>query len=366
MTLRKTYAQKTVVWSLMLVALSGGCAAVVGAGRGDGGAEPAPISASLVPLDRGRPDRMTLGPLRFLGGLDIAGGDRVGGLSGLWIDPAGDRFVAIGDTGLVVDGVLRTDADGRLAGLSDVRARPLTVEEGISRSKRRTDAEDLARLPDGGWLVSLERDHRILRYEGGDRGPEGTPTPIPRPPGMESTPANSGLEALTLLSDGRLLTIEEGEEDGHQGRRAWITKAGITKVGSTRMGLPGDGMPRDAADWQAFTYRAAPRYRPTSVAPLPDGGALVLERRVSLLGGWSSRLVRVSPRQLSASAVPGAVVDGEELGRLEAPLVNDNFEGVATRPGPAGETLVYLISDNNFSSLQRTYLLLFALHGPSS
>lgn len=340
--------RKTVLWSLLLVALAGGCAAVVGAGGG----EPESVKAVAVPLDRGRSGKLAVGPLRFLGGLDIAGGDRVGGLSGLWVDPAGDRFVAIGDTGLVVDGRLQTDAGGRLTGLSDVHARPLTVEEGTSHSKRRTDAEDLTRLPDGGWLVSLERDHRILRYMGGSRGPEGTPTPIPLPPGMDSAPENGGLEALTRLPDGRLLAMEEGKDDGRRERRAWIT----------RSGLAGDGVPRSAADWQPFIYLAAPRYRPTSVAPLPDGGALVLERWVSLLGGWSSRLVRVAPGQLTA----GKVVEGEELGRLEAPLVNDNFEGIATRPGPAGETLVYLISDNNFSSLQRTYLLLFALPGPSS
>ena len=340
--------RKTVVWSLLLVALAGGCAAVVGAGGG----EPESVKAVAVPLDRGRSGKLAVGPLRFLGGLDIAGGDRVGGLSGLWVDPAGNRFVAIGDTGLVVDGRLQTDAGGRLTGLSDVHSRPLTVEEGTSHSKRRTDAEDLTRLPNGGWLVSLERDHRILHYKSGDRGPEGMPTPIPLPPGMDSAPENGGLEALTRLPDGRLLAMEEGKDDGRRERRAWITRAGIK----------GDGVPRSAADWQPFTYLAAPRYRPTSVAPLPDGGALVLERWVSLLGGWSSRLVRVAPGQLIA----GAVVAGEELGRLEPPLVNDKFAGIATRPGPAGETLVYLISDNNFSSLQRTYLLLFALPGPSS
>ncbi|CAO3439881.1 hypothetical protein [Azospirillum endophyticum] len=354
--MRKPSARSILAWSLLLLALSGGCAAMVGGGA----AETESVTASTVPLDRGRPDRSSVGPLRFLGGLDIAGGDRVGGLSGLWVAPAGDRFVAVGDTGLVVDGRLRSDADGRLDGLSDIHARPLTVEEGISRRKRRTDAEDLTRLPDGGWLVSLERDHRILRYKGGDRGPEGTPTPIPLPPGMESAPENGGLEALTLLSDGRLLAIEEGRDDGRQERRAWITRAA------------GDGVPRSGTDWQPFTYLAAPRYRPTAAAPLPDGGVLVLERRVSLLGGWSSRLVRVAPRQLAGdavmagAAVADTAVEGEELGRLEAPLVNDNFEGMATRPGPAGQTLVYLVSDNNFSSLQRTYLLLFALHGPSS
>ncbi|MFP5511981.1 MAG: esterase-like activity of phytase family protein [Alphaproteobacteria bacterium] len=347
--------RKMLVWGLLLTALSGGCAAVVGAGGGSG--DPEIVTAREVPLDRGRPERAAVGPLRFLGGLEIAGGDRVGGLSGLWVDPAGERFVAVGDTGLAVDGRLRTDAAGRLAGIAAVRARPLPVEEGVSRRKRRTDAEDLTRLADGSWLVSLERDHRILRYSAGDRGPEGTPTPLPPPPGMEDAPENGGLEALTRLSDGRLLVLEEGEDDGRQERRAWVMSAGLAGVG-----LPTDAVPRSAADWQPFAYHAAPRYRPTGVAPLPDGGVLVLERRVSLLGGWSSRLVRVAPQQLRA----GAVVEGEELARLESPLLNDNFEGIATRPGAAGETLVYLISDNNFSSLQRTYLLQFVLDGPSS
>jgi hypothetical protein len=347
--------RKMLVWGLLLTALSGGCAAVVGAGGRSG--DPEIVTAREVPLDRGRPEKAAVGPLRFLGGLEIVGGDRVGGLSGLWIDPAGERFVAVGDTGLVVDGRLRIDAGGRLAGIAEVRARPLPVEEGVSRRKRRTDAEDLARLADGSWLVTLERDHRILRYSAGDRGPEGTPTPLPSPPGMEDAPENGGLEALTRLSDGRLLVLEEGEDDGRQERRAWITGAGITGVGS-----PKDAVPRSAADWQPLAYRAAPRYRPTGIAPLPDGGVLVLERRVSLLGGWSSRLVRVAPQQVRT----GAVIEGEELARLESPLLNDNFEGIATRPGPAGETLVYLISDDNFSSLQRTYLLLFALDGPSS
>ncbi|AWB08238.1 hypothetical protein A6A40_24620 (plasmid) [Azospirillum humicireducens] len=342
--------RKMLVWGLLLTALSGGCAAVVGAGGGSGSSEF--VAASPVPLDRGRPEKAVVGSLRFMGGLEIAGGEQVGGLSGLWVDPEGGRFVAVGDTGLVVDGRLQSDAAGRLAGVAEVRARPLPVEEGVSPRKRRTDSEDLTRLADGSWLVSLERDHRILRYTAGDHGPEGTPTPLPLPSGMQEASENGGLEALTRLSDGRLLVLEEGRNDGRQERRAWIAGAVSSK----------DAVPRSAADWQPLAYRAAPRFRPTGVAPLPGGGALVLERRVSLLGGWSSRLVRVAPQQLRA----GAVIEGEELARLEAPLLNDNFEGIATRPGPAGGTLVYLISDDNFSSLQRTYLLQFLLDGPSS
>jgi len=323
---------------LLLLTLSGGCAVL-------SGAEPAPSRASAVALDRERPGVDSVGSLRFRGALELGGGG-IGGLSGLWVAPDGGRFVAVGDTGLVATGGLEYDAAGRLSGATGLRGRPLPVEEGLSKRKRRTDAEELARLPDGGWLVSLERDHRILRYPSGENGPDGVPTPVPVPPSVaEETPANSGLESLTRLADGRFLTIEEGEDGAPQERRAWVTRDAA--------------LPERRGDWLPLTYRAAPRFRPTGAAPLPDGGALVLERRVSLLGGWSSRIVRVAAADLRA----GAVIDGRELARLEAPLLNDNFEGIATRAGPAGEVLVYLVSDDNFSPLQRGYLAMFALAG---
>lgn len=37
------------------------------------------------------------------------------------------------------------------------------------------------------------------------------------------------------------------------------------------------------------------------------------------------------------------------------------MEGIAARLGPKGETLVYLLSDNNFSPLQQTLLMMFEL-----
>jgi hypothetical protein len=46
---------------------------------------------------------------------------------------------------------------------------------------------------------------------------------------------------------------------------------------------------------------------------------------------------------------------------LERPLLNDNFEGVAVRPGPNGETLIYIVSDDNFLPFQRAYLVMFSL-----
>ncbi len=283
----------------LLLALAGGCAAVIGP-------QARPSSARQALLDASRPLADRVGALTFRGALDLTGIDKAGGLSGLWVAPDGGRFVAIGDTGLVVNGRLDHDADGRLIGADQMRVRPLTVEEGVTTVKRRTDAEELLDLPDGGWIVALERDHRLLRYAANPDGPNGVPTPVPVPPSVEEdSPDNGGLESLARLADGRLLTIEEGEEDNvrdpTQPRRAWVTAS--------------PGLPTQRADWLPMTYRSAPRYRPTAAAGLPDGGALVLERRVSLLGGWSTRIVRVPATALRA----GADIHGEELARLESP-----------------------------------------------
>ena len=51
----------------------------------------------------------------------------------------------------------------------------------------------------------------------------------------------------------------------------------------------------------------------------------------------------------------------EELARLASPYAVDNLEGLAATKGPRGETLLWLISDDNFNPLQRNLLLLFEL-----
>ena len=69
------------------------------------------------------------------------------------------------------------------------------------------------------------------------------------------------------------------------------------------------------------------------------------------------RLRRISARTI----VPGARLEGEAIAVLSPPLTVDNLEGVAARRTAAGETLIYLVSDDNFNPLQRSLLLMFAL-----
>jgi hypothetical protein len=279
------------------------------------------------------------GPLRPLGGLVIdakaLGG---GGFSGVHLAPD-LTLTLISDRGHWAEARLLLDGLTPL-GLQPLRHGPLRDEAGkpIPRGFA-ADTEALARRPDGTWLVAFERRHRIRAY----RRLDGPGAYVAAPPGLEAAPPNGGLESLAVLQDGRLFAIAETftPPDRPELRHAWL-------------GAPGR--------WTPLYWQPAPGFHPTDAAILPDGRALVLERRFSLLGGFSARLVMTAHDALR-SAREGAVLRGETILLLnDAPLPSENWEAVAvTRLGD--QTLVALISDDNESVLQRSLLLLFAWRG---
>jgi len=63
------------------------------------------------------------------------------------------------------------------------------------------------------------------------------------------------------------------------------------------------------------------------------------------------------------SVAPGAVIDGPSI--FEADLGNevDNMEGIDAHVTAEGETVLTMVSDDNFSMIQRTLLLQFTLLG---
>ncbi|HYD30529.1 MAG TPA: esterase-like activity of phytase family protein [Azospirillaceae bacterium] len=296
--------------------------------------ETIPGASTAVPLSLEVPTLDRVGRLTYRGGLELQGDAGFGGLSSLSVLGDGNRFVAVSDVGAVIAGRLGYDDTGRLTEAGNFTTEPLLLEDGASEGKRGHDSEGLTRLPDGGWVVSFERHHRLLRYPR-DFGRSGEPpVPLAVPPGLEDAPDNGGAEAVTTLADGRLLVLQEGA--GGAEHPAWV----------------GDGR-----RWERLAYRPERRFRPTDAAMLPDGDVLVLERRASFAGGFGARIVRLKAAALRA----GAVLEGEELARLGPPLTIDNFEGIAVQPGADGEVRVWIVSDNNFSVFQRTLLLMFTL-----
>lgn len=97
-------------------------------------------------------------------------------------------------------------------------------------------------------------------------------------------------------------------------------------------------------------------YRPSGAASLDTGEVFLLERRFNPLDGLAVRIRRFAPDEI----VAGARLEGEVLAKLSPPLTIDNFEGIALRRAP-GETLIYLLSDDNLRDSQRSLLMLFAL-----
>lgn len=283
------------------------------------------------------PDLPDTRAIRPLGAFEI---DRhalgFGGLSALHIAP--DLTVtAVSDLARFAEFRLTLGANLRPTALDVIRTGRLRDGAGRPLARGYTgDSESLARLPDGDWLVGFERWHRIRRY----RDLDGPGDYVEAPPGLERAPANGGLETLAVLADGRWLAIAEEltPPDAPELRTAWL-------------GGPGH--------WTTLAYRPVQGMVPVDASPLPEGGALVLERGFSLLGGFSGRLVRLAPAQI-ATAGPATVLEPEEILRLASPLPVDNYEGVSAVMHQ-GRLLVGIVSDDNENGLQRTLLLLFEL-----
>jgi hypothetical protein len=64
-----------------------------------------------------------------------------------------------------------------------------------------------------------------------------------------------------------------------------------------------------------------------------------------------------------AQVKPDALVDGPALINADGAVQIDNMEALAVHRNAAGETVLTLVSDDNFSTLQRTLLLQFTLVG---
>ncbi|WP_084438263.1 esterase-like activity of phytase family protein [Niveispirillum irakense] len=301
-----------------------------------------PASVS-IPLAETESPMLKLGELIYRGGLHLRDQNtEFGGLSSLRVSPDGSQFVAISDRGSRVAGRLHCDPHGALSAADGFTIGPLLDVDGGAVGFGKNDSEGLAIIgdwPGEGWVVSFERDHRLLRYPSALTGV--VPQRLEGPAGLADLDFNSGIETLLTLDDGRLFMLAEGGDDAgrHQG---WVGRSGA---------------------WQHFTYQGLPPFLPVDAARLPDGGVLVLERRVGLLGGWGNRIVHIEAASLKAGAIDGGMLEGREIARLNPPVNVDNFEGIDVRRAADGRLLVYILSDNNFLFLQRTLMMMFEWPG---
>lgn len=295
----------------------------------DGAAVPGParlaVTAQRLPLDPADPARGTVGRLSYRGGLVLSAADpRFGGLSGLrWRD---GRLHAVSDRGDFI--VLEPREDhGRLVGLAGATLTRLQDTEGQPLG-RKADVEALTKDGTGGWLVAFERDHRVWRYPDPD-GPA-VPTSIDPATLLGPMAGNQGVEAMAGTADMLFLCAER------------------TPSRERANCVLGPGTPKPApVGIESPRRRAA--YVPTDADRLDETGVIVLLRSYSR---WEGPAAMVAIWRAGKGATP--------LAALEPPLSVDNMEGIAVRH-EGGRTYIYIVSDDNFSPLQRTLLMKFQL-----
>jgi hypothetical protein len=295
------------------------------------------VSVTVSVIDHGLDEASSqIGSLRFIGGVEMTSPDsRFGGFSGMVISPDGSKIWAVSDRGHWMSGEMHLNSAGLPVKLDGVKMAPLLSPDGtFVRGKSQSDAEELALAPDGGMVVSFERRHRLLAYPGPNNPLQHNPRLIELPPWLMNQKANSGAEAMTYLADGRLLVVAEGS-GGNQ------TAAGVW----------------DGVSWAELSYACRPGLKPTAAALLPNGDVVLLERGYSLATGLSVRVVRIK----KANIAEGALLAPEVLADLSGSLpVMDNFEALAVRTSSQG-AMLYMLSDDNFSALQMTLMLLFEM-----
>lgn len=275
------------------------------------------------------------GALTFLGGLTLSSRDPdFGGLSGLRLSADGARLTAISDRGMWFRAALSYE-DGTLAGLSEMTRKSIRGPRGLLPGRRGSDTEALEIEGRSAWVAS-ERVNELLRLPLDATGRPGDGRRVELPPEARKGPYNAGFEAIALTKTGGLMLVGEKFPDENGNDRGFVVgvKAPF-----------------------AFSVRRIDDFSPTDLARLPGGGFVLIERRYRPPFSLHVRLRRLA----EADIRPGAVVDGPVL--MEATLAQtiDNFEGVSAHRRADGTTVITLVSDDNFSALQRTLLLQFGL-----
>jgi hypothetical protein len=327
--------------ALLVAAIPGDAQTPPGAGP------PIAIQVTAQPIaafDIRDPSRRQFGLLEFRGGLSLRSSYKnFGGISAIRVAADGARFIALSDKGwwfrgrIVYDGT-RPDAiaDAEMAPILGPDGKPLVTRGWY-------DTESIAE--DGDTLyVGIERVHQILRFNYGKDGLLARGQPIAVPPGLRALPVNKGLEALVFVPKGFALA----------GTLIAISERGLDKSGDIVAFLIGGPSPG------GFSVKRSESYDISDAALLPGGDVLLLERKFSWTGGLVIRMRRIVLDDIK----PGAVVDGPVLFEADLGYEIDNMEGLSVHRGAGGETVLTLISDDNFSILQRTLLLQFTLAEP--
>ena len=307
-------------------------------------AKPVRIAVDAKPIaafDADHPARTRFGALEFVGGLVLTSKNpSFGGISALHMAADGSRLLALSDRGAWLKARI-VYRDGRPAGIADAEMAPALAWDGRPLAKHGWyDTESLAEDGAGHAYVGIERVQRIVRFDL-KKGVRARGHPIPVPADFKTLRNNKSLECLAVAPKGlplagQLIAVSEHSLDKSGNHRAFLLKG--KQVGR-------------------FSVKRSDGFDVSGCAILPPGDLLLLERSYSPLAGVAMRIRRIPLSRIK----PGALVDGVKLIAANMAFQIDNMEGIGVSRDAQGRTILTLVSDDNFSALQRTLLLQFRL-----
>lgn len=289
------------------------------------------IALSPLSLDPNHPGIRRLGDLVFLNAWELrSNNEDFGGISALTMLADG-RFIGVSDAGTLIGFGLGNGGNMDRPFIAPLPDKPLSGFD-----YRDWDSEGVAYNPGSGeFWVSFEANHAIRRYSRSFSRVTGTVSMS----GRHKWAANKGVETLVRFPDGRFVAIAENLEQGlHEG---YLFSGDPVENGTVKT-------------W--FQFRPPAGYRVTDAVLLSDGRLMLLNRSAGFVRGFSAKLSILEPSRIRKDAV----VAGDVVATLGAPLLVDNMEGIAVTADKVGDA-IWLISDNNFSIFQRTLLMKFRL-----
>ncbi len=305
----------------------------------------------ITSFDNRDPTKVRFGALEFRGGLALTSNYvPFGGISAIHMDSDGNRFIAITDRGSWLRGRIAY-RDGKPDGIADTEMAPFLGPDGKPLAASGWfDAESLTER-NGVFYAGIERVQKIVRFNVSKDGMLARGKSVPVPADFKTLAFNRSLECLAVAPkgsslDGKLIVVTERSLDAVGNHRSYV--------------LDGNAHGADAGEHaMRFSVKRSDDFDISDCTILPPGDLLVLERRYSPARGVAMRI-----RRLPLAAIKeGAVVDGQTLIEADLAYQIDNMEGIGIHRNAAGETILTLVSDDNFSVIERNLLLQFALVG---
>jgi hypothetical protein len=248
-----------------------------------------------------------------------------GGISDVMVDSDGAGMLAVSDHGTVFAARIGRDAGGRIVSVNAGAGARFHDNKGVLVSAFKQDAEDLAPGRDGEFYVSFEGYARISAF----RLPDLMPRTLHNWDRFRPYWGNTAFEGLATLPDGRLIAVLEAADEGEY----------VTFLGGPDGWTPGPRIPAPGG------------YAATGADIGPDGALYLIERDVSMLGAFSTRVRRFR--------ISGVTLDqGETVLKTDAGDL-PNMEGISLWRASDGSLMATAVSDNGFDASDPTLLVEF-------